>query len=184
MTDDQIIELYWLRNEQAIACTDHAYGHKLQNVAGRILNSREDSEECVSDTYLKAWNTIPPQRPTYLFAFLAKICRHLAFGKLDWDNALKRKAEVVTLSKEMQLCIPDRGWEHRLESQEIGHLLNEFLAVTPQESRMIFMRRYWYADSIAEIAQRFGITQSKVKTSLHRTREKLRAYLEKEGIAV
>ena len=184
MTDDQIIELYWVRNEQAVACTDHAYGHKLQNVAGRILNSREDSEECVSDTYLKAWNTIPPQRPTYLFAFLAKICRHLAFGKLDWENAQKRKAEVVTLSDELQLCIPDLVWERKMEAQEIGYLLSEFLAATPQESRVVFLRRYWYGDSVVEIARRFGFTQSKVKTSLHRTREKLRVFLEKEGIAV
>ena len=184
MTDDQIIDLYWARNEQAIACTDHAYGHKLQNVAGHILEKYEDAEECVSDTYLKAWQTIPPQRPAYLFAFLAKICRHLAFGKLDWDNALKRKAEVVTLSEEMQLCIPDRNWERGLEGEEIGHLLNEFLAVTPKESRMIFLRRYWHGDSIAEISQRFGISRSKVKTSLHRTRGKLKAFLEMEGVTV
>lgn len=184
MTDDQILEMYWARNEQAIACTDHAYGHKLQNLAGHILGRYEDAEECVSDTYLKAWQTIPPQRPAYFFAFLAKICRHFAFGKLDWDNALKRRAEVVSLSEEMQLCIPDMGWERKLEGEEIGHLLNEFLAVTPRESRMIFLRRYWYADSVAEIAQHYGISQSKVKTSLHRTRGKLKAYLEKEGIAV
>lgn len=184
MTDDQILQLFWDRNEQAIACTDHAYGLNLMNVAGRILNSREDSEECVNDTYLKAWQTIPPQRPIYFFAFLAKICRYLAFGKLDWDNALKRKAEVVTLSDEMQLCIPDRDWERDMESREIGHLLNEFLAVTPKESRMIFLRRYWYAESISEIAKHFGISQSKVKVSLYRTRVKLREFLEKEGISV
>ena len=184
MTDDQIIDLYWARDEEAIACTDHAYGHKLINVAGRILAQYEDAEECVSDTYLKAWDAIPPQRPAYFFAFLAKICRHLAFGKLDWVNAAKRKAEVVSLSDEMQLCIPDRGWERSLEGQEIGHILNEFLAVTPKESRMIFLRRYWYAESIAEIAQHYGISQSKVKTSLHRTRGKLKAFLEKEGITV
>lgn len=184
MTDDQIIDLYWVRNEQAIACTDHAYGHKLQNVAGHILGKHEDAEECVNDTYLKAWETMPPQRPNFLFAFLAKICRYLAFGKLDWDNALKRKAEVVTLSEEMQLCIPDISWERRLEGEEIGQLLNEFLAVTPKESRMIFLRRYWYADTVAEIAKRYGISQSKVKTSLHRTRGKLKAFLEKEGVTV
>ena len=184
MTDDQIIDLYWSRNEQAIFFTDHIYGNRLLNLSGRILNSREDSEECVSDTYMKAWQTIPPQRPTYFFAYLAKICRHMAYGKLDWDNALKRKAEVVSLSEELQLCIPDRGWERKLEGEEIGHLLNEFLAVLPKESRMIFLRRYWYAESIAEIANQFSISQSKVKTSLHRTRERLRVYLEKEGIAV
>ena len=184
MTDDQIIDLYWARNEQAIACTDHAYGHKLQNLAGHILNRFQDAEECVSDTYLKAWQTMPPQRPSYLFAFLAKICRHLAFGKLDWDNAAKRNAEVVTLSDEMQSCIPDGYWERKLEGEEIGHLLNEFLAATPKESRMIFLRRYWYGDTVAEIAKRYSISQSKVKTSLHRTRGKLKEFLEKEGIAV
>ena len=184
MTDDQIIDLYWARNEQAIACTDHAYGHRLLNVAGRILDDFQDSEECVSDTYLKAWQSIPPQRPTYFYAFLAAICRRLAFGKLDWDNALKRKAEVVTLSDEMQLCIPDRGWERKLEGEEIGHLLNEFLAALPKESRMIFLRRYWYGESVAETARYFGCSQSKVKTSLHRTREKLKGFLEKEGVAV
>lgn len=184
MNDEQIIDLYWNRQEEAIGITDRIYGHKLLNVAGRILENREDSEECVSDTYLKAWQSIPPQRPAYFFAFLAKICRHLAFGKLDWDNAIKRKADVVTLSDEMQLCIPDRMWERKLTGEEIGHLLNEFLAVTPKESRMIFLRRYWFGDTVAEIAQRYRISQSKVKTSLYRTRGKLKAFLEKEGIAV
>ena len=184
MTDDQIIDLYWARNEQAIACTDHAYGHRLLNVAGRILDDFQDSEECVSDTYLKAWQSIPPQRPTYFYAFLAAICRRLAFGKLDWDNALKRKAEVVTLSDEIQRCIPDRGWERKLEGEEIGHLLNEFLAALPKESRMIFLRRYWFADTISQIATRYDISESKVKMQLSRTREKLRVYLEKEGVAV
>lgn len=184
MTDDQILDLYWARNEDAISCTDHVYGDKLLNVAGRILDDFQDSEECVSDTYMKAWQTIPPQRPNYFFAYLAKICRHLAFGKLDWDNAAKRKAEIVSLSDELQCCIPDKGWERSLDGEEIGHLLNEFLAVLPKESRQIFLRRYWYADSVAEIAQRFRISQSKVKTSLHRTREKLRTFLQREGIAV
>lgn len=127
---------------------------------------------------------IPPTRPNYLFAFLAKICRHLAFGRLDWANACKRKAEVVNLSDEMQQCIPDSWSVRKLEGEEIGHLLNEFLAVTPKESRMIFLRRYWYGDSVAEIAQRYRISQSKVKTSLHRTRGKLKEFLQKEGITV
>lgn len=184
MTDEQIIDLYWNRKEEAIACTDHIYGNRLLNIAGRILENKEDSEECVSDTYLKTWQTVPPQRPTYFFAFLAKICRHMAFGKLDWDNARKRKAEVVTLSEEMQLCIPDNFWDRKLEGEEIGHLLNEFLAVTPKEARIIFLRRYWYGDTVAEICKYFGISQSKVKTSLHRTRGRLKAFLQKEGIAV
>ena len=184
MTDEQIVDLYWNRKEEAIACTDHIYGSRLLNIAGRILESREDSEECVSDTYLKAWQVIPPTRPNYLFAFLAKICRHLAFGRLDWYQAEKRRAEVIHLSEEMQLCIPDMWWDRKVEGEEIGHLMNEFLAVTSKESRMIFLRRYWYGESVAEIAQRYRISQSKVKTSLHRTRGKLKEYLQKEGITV
>ncbi len=184
MTDEQILDLYWSRDEQAISCTDHIYGSKLLRIAARILCSREDSEECVSDTYLKTWETIPPKRPAYFFAYLAKICRHLAFGKLDWDHAAKRNAELISLTEELQLCIPDKSWERRIEGEEIGHLLNEFLAVLPKESRLIFLRRYWYCDSVAEISNRYGISQSKVKTNLHRTRGKLRAFLEKEGIAV
>ena len=117
MTDDQIIALYWSRKEEAIACTEYAYGSRLLNIAGRILENREDSEECVSDTYMKAWQTIPPQRPTYFFAFLAKICRHLAFGKLDWDNAAKRKAEVVSLyprcSCASRIKAGSEGWKAR-----------------------------------------------------------------------
>ena len=107
MTDDQIIELYWARKEEAVSCTAFAYGRKLQGIAYRILSKYEDAEESVNDTYLKAWQTIPPERPVYLFAFLAKICRHFALDKLDWKSAAKRKAEVVSLTDEMALCIPD-----------------------------------------------------------------------------
>ena len=184
MNDEQILDLYWARNEEAIACTDRVYGHRLQGLAYRILLRWEDAEESVSDTYLKAWQTIPPQRPAYFFAYLAKICRHLALGRLDWANAAKRKAEVVSLTREMELCIPDALSDWQAEDREIGHLLNEFLATLPQESRTIFLRRYWYADTVAEIARGLGISQSKVKTSLHRTRGKLRGFLEKEGIRV
>lgn len=184
MNDDQILDLYWSRNEAAIAETEKAYGNKLSGLAYRILQNSEDSQECVNDTYLKAWQAIPPQRPVYFFAWLAKICRHFALGRLDWNNAAKRKAEVVQLTSEMELCIPDSSRDRALDGQEIGQLLNEFLAVTPKESRMIFLRRYWYADSVAEIAARFGIGESKVKTSLHRTRNRLKVFLEKEGITV
>lgn len=184
MEDRQIIALYWDRNEQAIEETEKAYGARLSALSNRILNSQEDAGECVNDTYLAAWSTIPPQLPEYFFAYLAKICRNFSLGRLDWLNAAKRKAEVVTLTREMELCIPDRSNDRRLEGQELGKLLNRFLGTISRENRMIFLRRYWYADSIQEIAQRYGITQSKVKTSLHRTRNKLSAFLAKEGVAV
>ena len=109
MEDSQIIELYWTRSEEAIQETDRAYGRKLHALADKILHNLEDAEENVSDTYMKAWDTIPPRRPDYFFAYLAKICRNFALDRLDWRNAAKRKAEVVTLTQEMELCIPDRS---------------------------------------------------------------------------
>ena len=184
MEDGKIIELYWVRDESAIQETDAAYGRTLQSLSYRILDSREDAEETVSDTYLKTWQAIPPQRPRCFYAFLAVICRHLSLNKLDWNAAIKRKAEVVSMTEEMAQCIPDRAGERQLEGKELGRLLNHFLEELPKESRLIFLRRYWYADTIAEIAQRYHITESKVKTTLHRTRTKLHAFLEKEGIRV
>lgn len=184
MEDTQILALYWERNEDAIRETEASYGTRLYALADRILQCREDAQESVSDTYMTAWNTIPPQRPDYFFAYLAKICRNFAFGILDWKNAAKRKADIVFLSEEMQQCIPDPSHDRRMEGQEIGRVLNRFLGDLEKESRMIFLRRYWYADSVAEIAARYGISESKVKTRLYRLRLKLHRYLEKEGICV
>lgn len=184
MEDSQIIELYFRRDEEAISQTALAYGTKLYGLANRILMSREDAEESVSDTYMKAWETIPPQRPVYFFAYLAKICRFIAFGRLDWRNAAKRKAEMVELTQEMELCIPDLRNELKMEGEELGRLLNAFLGTLPEESRTIFMRRYWYSDSILEIAQRYNMGESKVKTRLMRTRNALRTFLEKEGVTL
>ena len=181
MEDGKILDLYFQRDEEAIRQTEAAHGHKLYTLAYGILNLREDAEESVSDTYLKAWESIPPTRPTYFYAYLAKICRFICFGKLDWKNAAKRKAEIVELTAEMELCIPELSREWPLEAQELGRLLNEFLGTLNEESRRIFMRRYWYADSVAQIAQRFGLGESKVKTRLFRARNQLRSFLEKEG---
>lgn len=184
MEDTKIIELYWMRNEDAIAETEAAYGRRLRRLANRILGNSEDAEESVSDTYMKTWETIPPKRPTYFYAFIASICRHLSLHKVDWNQAAKRNAEVVTLTQEMELCIPDASRDRELEAREIGKVLNAFLEDLPQQTRMIFLRRYWHVDTIAEIAQRYGITESKVKMQLSRTRAKLCTYLEQEGIQV
>lgn len=184
MDDGKIIELFWNRNEDAITQTDKMYGGKLLGLAERIVQCREDAEESVSDTYMKAWETIPPQRPNYLFAYLAKICRYFALGRLDWKNAAKRKAEIVALTQEMELCIPDKSRGALAESEEIAHAMNRFLEGLSLENRLIFMRRYWFCDSVAEIAGRYEISQSKVKTRLHRLRNQLHTHLEKEGIYV
>lgn len=184
MTDSQIIALFWDRNEDAIRETDAAYGRRLYAISNQILCQRQEAEESVSDTYMKAWETMPPQKPLYFFAYLAKICRNFSLARLQWNSAAKRSAEIVSLTQEMAECIPDRRMEHRLECEALGQLLNRFLESLSRDNRLIFLRRYWYADSIREIADRYGITESKVKTQLHRTRKKLQVFLEKEGIAI
>lgn len=184
MNDEQILDLYWARNEEAIACTDRVYGHRLQGLAYRILLRREDAEESVSDTYMRAWNTIPPRKPMHLFAYLARICRNLSLNKLEWKAAAKRRGEVVSITQEMEACIPDQRRDRETEARELGKLLDAFLRTLSEENQLVFLRRYWYADSITEIAARYGISESAVTMRLSRSREKLRDYLAKEGIRV
>ena len=184
MDDAKIIDLFWARSEEAIQETNKAYGRKLHALANKILNNREDAEESVNDTYMKTWEIIPPQRPKFYYAFLASICRHLSFHKIDWKLAAKRNAEFVTLTQEMEMCIPDTRRDRELEGKELGRIMNAFLESLPKDTRLIFLRRYWHVDTIAEIAARYGMTESKVKMQLSRTRAKLRTYLESEGICV
>ena len=184
MEDAKIIELFFQRNEQAVKETDTAYGRKLYVLSNNILNNREDAEESVSDTYMETWKSIPPKRPKYFYAFLVSICRHLSFNRLDWRMAAKRNAEVVALTQEMEMCIPDSRQEGEMDRRELRRTLETFLDSLSKESRLIFLRRYLYVDTIAEIAARYGISESKVKTQLHRTRAKLHTYLSKEGICV
>ena len=184
MEDAKIIELFFLRSEQAVKETDTAYGRKLYGLSYNILNNREDAQECVSDTYMETWKSIPPKRPKYFYAFLASVCRNMSLNKLDWRLAAKRNAEVVALTKEMELCIPDTWQESELDRRELRRVLESFLDGLTKESRLIFLRRYLYVDTIAEISARYGISESKVKTQLHRTRAKLHTHLKKEGIYV
>ena len=184
MDDASILDLYWSRKEQAIEETDKAYGRSLLSLSQRILGNKQDAEENVYDTYMRTWETIPPQRPVYFRAFLTKICRCLALDRLDWNKAAKRNAELVSLTEEMASCIPDRRIEDEMEGKELGRLLERFLATLPRDSRLIFLRRYLYLDTVAEIARRYGFSESKVKMQLQRTRGKLNTYLNKEGIQV
>ncbi len=184
MEDKDIVALYASRDQQAIAETAKSHGAKLTRLAYGILKNLEDAEEIVNDTYLRAWNTIPPQLPRFLFAYLAKTCRFLAFDRLDWQQAGKRNIPLVELTEELARCIPASHMEQALESREIGRLLTDFLKSLPREPRLIFMRRYWFGDSVREIAARYRIGESRVKTSLHRTRNKLKRYLEKEEITL
>lgn len=184
MEDAKILDLYFARDEDAIRETDTVYGKRLHTLAKNILQNREDAEESVNDTYAEVWKSIPPRRPRYFFAFLASICRHLSLNRVDWKQAAKRRAQVVPLTEEMENCIPDAVHERQMEAKELGGLLDLFLEGLPKDSRLIFLRRYWYADSVPEIAVRYGMTESKVKMQLSRTKEKLRSFLEQEGIYV
>ena len=184
MEDSNIIALLFERNEDGIKHLDDTYGRRLFHLADNIVHNDQDAEESVSDTYLKAWDTIPPKRPMHLFAYLAKICRNFALKKLDWKSAAKRSAEVISLTQEMETCIPDTSRDREMEAKELGRILDAFLRTLSDENQMIFLRRYWYVDTIAEIAVRYGISESAVQMRLTRTRTKLAAYLAKEGIRV
>lgn len=184
MNDSKIVELLFARNEDGIKHMDDTYGRRLFALADNIVRNDQDAEESVSDTYMKAWDTIPPQKPMHLFAYLAKICRNFALKKLDWKQAAKRNAEVVSLTQEMETCIPDTSRDAEVEARELGRILDAFLRTLSEENLLVFMRRYWYVDTIAEIAARYGISESAVNMRLNRTRAKLSAYLKKEGIHV
>ncbi len=184
MEDRKIIALYWQRDEQAIEETRKAYGTRLLALSTRILQNKEDSEETVNDTYYRAWQRIPPEKPNFFLAFLQKICRNLALDRLDWNLAAKRNTELVALTAELEQCIPDRQRDREWESRQMQETLEGFLKQLPKQTRVIFLRRYLLGDTVREIAQKYGMTESKVKMQLLRSREKLRTFLEQEGIPV
>lgn len=183
MEDDAIVTLYWQRNEEALRASAEKYGSRLRGLAQRILADAHDAEECENDTYLAAWNAIPPHEPrSYLFAFLARITRHLSLNCCRDRERLKRSAHLCELSAEMEQCLPaPDDAACRLEENELREAINGFLAKLPEEQRNLFLRRYWHLDSIADIARRFACSESKVKTTLLRCRKRLREHLEEGG---
>lgn len=182
MRDDAIIELLFSRDEGAIRELETSYGAKLCALSLRILHNAEDAQECVNETYWKLWNAVPPERPDYLFAYLAQICRNLSLNRLAMGQASRRKAEIVELTQEMQMCIPDVSQQRTMESGELHRKLDSFLESLPAESRILFLRRYWYSESVTEIAQRYGLRENTVSARLHRIRKKLKIYLHQEGL--
>ena len=186
MDDKQIIDLYWARSELAITETDRKYGKLCHRIAFQILANCQDSEECVSDTYLKAWSVIPPTLPVKLMAFLAKITRNLALHRYEKYSAEKRGGgEVDAALGELSECIPDpNSVETVVDNRYLAEKLDEFLEALPAEARRIFMARYWEMRPVRDIAKAYAISESKVKVSLFRTRGKLRVFLEGEGIAL
>lgn len=186
MEDTEIIELYWQRSEQAIQETDRKYGSYCKSIIHNILQNKEDTEECVDDTWLHTWNAIPTERPYEFRTWLGRIARNLAFDRYRRMTAKKRGGrEMDVLMSELEDCIPSaQTVEKEWEDAELAKLINCFLEKQKKENRMIFIRRYYYSDSVKQIAKRFGISESKVKSSLFRIRNSLREYLEKEGIVI
>lgn len=183
MEDEQIVDLYLRRDEAAVRHTAEKYGRQLHAMSCRITEDSLTAEECVNDTYLEAWNRIPPHEPrTYLLPFLSRILRNLSINRCVERDRLKRRACVTELSAELAQCIPAPGAvEQCLDAAVLGELISKFLHTQPREKRIIFMHRYYYLDSVSAIAKRFGYTESKIKTTLFRMRSDLRKRLMKEG---
>lgn len=183
MDDKQIVDLYWARSETAISETEKKYGRYCHYIAYRILYNNEDAEEVVNDTYLKTWNTIPPYRPDPLKAYVGLLCNQLALDRYDEKQAAKRGGgQLPLVLEELSECIPDRSDRADIsESVALRDSLNKFLWSLPKKTRNIFVRRYWYVSSIAEIAEDFSMKESSVAMLMLRTRKKLRVFLSKEG---
>lgn len=185
MDDTKIVELFWERSEDAIRYTAEKYGKYCYYIAYNILCSDLDSEECVNDTYLNAWSSMPPQKPERLSTYLGKITRNLAINKYDHENALKRKSQTALLLDEIQefTVIPDIE-SSPVEQMMLRDTINSFLEKLPTASRIIFVRRYWYCSSIADISKDYSIPEGTVRSILSRTRKRFREYLTKEGVAL
>lgn len=182
MDDQAIVQLYWNRSEAAIAETDRKYGHYCFSIAHNILNNTEDSQECVSDTYLAAWRAMPPKKPAILSTFLGKITRRLSIDRWRTRTAYKRGGGELPLAlEELGDCAGGETPEAALQRRELALRFNDFLSTLPETERSVFLCRYWYLDSVGKISETFGFSQSKVSTMLHRTRKKLRSVLKKEG---
>ena len=186
MDDNEIVELYLSRSEDAIDQTAQKYGSRLRSIAYSILNDRETAEECENDAYLETWNLVPPHEPrNYLFAFVGKIVRHLALNVCKKNNRQKRYAVYCELTQEMQECIPaGNDIESEMDIKYLSSLIDEYLESCSEEQQNVFVRRYWYFDSVAQIAKAYGFSQSKVKTMLFRMRSELKKHLEKGGYDV
>ncbi len=184
MEDCQIISFFFDRDERAIKETDAKYGKLCFAVANKILENDEDSEECVNDTYLKAWNEIPPTHPNYFSAFLCKITRILSLKKLEFSHAMKRSSAFTVSVDELEEVLQDKYIAPNTDAVELGSLISDFLRHEKADARNVFLRKYWFFDTNDEIAERFGMNENTVKSMLFRTRNRLREYLRKEGITL
>ena len=183
MEDNHIVDLYWERNDSAISKTAEKYGKYLHSISYQILNNTEDAEECVNDTYNDAWQSMPPHRPSVLSTFLGKITRRISIDLWRKYSAEKRGGGAAALAlDELEECVS--GTEDvmtEVERLELQRKLNDFLLTLPQTERQVFICRDWYMDAVSDIAKQFAFSESKIKSMLYRTRNKLRTMLEKEG---
>lgn len=186
MNDNEIIELYWARNESAISASEEKYGRYCRSISYNILHNHEDAEECVNDTWVGAWKSIPPQRPNRLSSYLGKITRNLSINRFKQYTAEKRGfGQTELVLSELDDCIPaEANVERVVEEMVLVEALNQFLRGQPKQKRNIFIRRYWYLYPIREIAEAYGASESKITSLLFRMRNELKKYLEKEGITL
>ncbi len=181
MDDGAIINLYWQRSEAAIGETQAKYGGYCRSVAMGVLRDKRDAEECLNDVYMCVWNSVPPQRPQNLRAYLGVLTRNVALDRCDYNRAAKRGGENGQILSEFAECMPDRTPPAE-ESIALKDAINGFLASLDSRTRIIFMRRYWFMCTLKEIADGLNMGLSAVKVTLHRTRNAFKEYLEKEGI--
>ncbi len=182
MEDSKIVDLYWARDEAAISESDKKYGRMLSSLSYSLLSSHEDAEECVNDTYIGAWNSMPTARPDYLGAFLSKIARRVSIDRFRRKHS-ERRGGIDNLCSELTECIPDTANAlSEGDGDKIREIINSFLYEQKEEKRAMFILRYFYSKSVEEIALKVGAGESKVKTALHRMREELKQKLEKEGL--
>ena len=185
MEDKKIVELYWQRDESAISYTAAKYGHYCNAIAKNILRDSFYAEECVNDTYVAAWNSMPDNRPERLGHYLGKMTRWIALNRLDERRSQKRggnSPEALPFEELIDYVSSDTSTEETVELKEMCAAINRFLSSVPPVERQVFLARYWFAAPVAEISEKFGFSQSKVKSRLYRTRNKLRKYLEVEGL--
>ena len=183
MEDTEIVELYWARDERAIEESDTKYGPLCRSVALRILEIPEDGEECVSDTWLRAWNAMPPQRPSRLGAFLARITRNLALDRWRRDRAEKRYGGETELAlEELGEIVSGKSLEDEVQSRELDRAMNAFLRSLSERDRALFLRRYWGVETLESLAKQTGLSLSAVHRRLGKLRDRLRDHLQKEGI--
>ena len=184
MEDSTILALYWDRVEDAVTFTKEKYGALCRSIARRLLTDERDVDECESDVYIRAWNSIPPERPSCLSAWLARVARNAALDRIRYNAAACRSSALTEAFEELEpwLVAVEGDPQKALDEKEFRHMLNDFLRAQSPEARRFFLRRYWYGESVREIAQTCGVKETKVKTSLFRTRERLRKELEREEL--